>query len=380
MIFKILKLKLLGLILLISISSCAKKIQLTSYLKDNHTWKMFGQSSERKFFVDDTLALPLKIDFITELKGGLNYSSVTTMDGSIFVGDLKGNLYKIEINSGQIKNYNNFKQPILTSIFVSENKLIFPIAANKDKKSYLIVYDMIKGSEISRILVEGSIEKEILPVNQDLFLTTTSGMVYKINKNYVQEWKLNLENLIYSHPAAGDDFIVTSTVDGVIFLISFDGKIIYRIKNENHIRSGFAIDGSRIYFGDDGGFVHCFDKNKKEFLFSRKLDVSIVSIPSIDDENLYIGDLTGNVYSVNKISGKVNWKKHFGGLINNSILIVGDKLVVPNVQKKILILRKTNGEVLQEINVEGRIKLSPVFVDNKLILGHDDKKIIVLTN
>lgn len=341
---------------------------------------MYGQKPERKFFIDDSLKLPLKINFKTELKAGLNYSSLTAMDEFLFIGDLKGNIYKIDLNTGQLKNFNSFKQPIHTSIVVSENRLAFPIAATRGNNSFLIIYDLIRGEEVSRVSVEGSIEKEILPVNQNIFLTTTKGFIYKLNRNYVVEWKLNLGSLIYATPAAGEDFLVTATVDGNLNIINFNGEIIQKIKIDNPIRSGFTIDGTKVFFGDDGGYIHCYDKKENKYIYSKKLDVAIKAIPSIDDQNIYVGDLKGYVFCLNKDTGKLIWRKYLGGLINNSILIVGDKLVVPNLHKKIHILDKSNGKTLEEIECEGRVKLSPIFVKNKLIIGYDDKKIVAFTN
>jgi len=369
----------IALIIFSNFLSCGKKIQLESYLKNNFKWAMYGQFPQRKFFIDDTLKLPLKINFKTELKAGLNYSSVTAMDEFLFVGDLKGNVYKIDLNSGQIKNYNNFKQPILTSIVVNENSLIFPVAASKGRNSFLIVYNLVQGMEKSKLAVEGSIEKEILPVNKNIFFTTINGTIYKVNQEHIFDWKINLKSQIYCHPAVVGEFIVTATIDGTLYFITFTGKIFKEIKLNNRIKSGFCVDGSRVYFGDEGGVFYCYDKDQERFVFSKKLDVSINAIPSFDNESIFIGDLRGNVFSLNKQTGEVNWKKQLGGLINNSILIVGDKLVVPNFQKKIFILDKYTGNILQEIEFEGRVKLSPVYIKNKLILGYDDKKIVALS-
>ncbi len=361
-------------------NSCGKKIQIPNYLKPDNIWSHYGYDSERRFFVDDSLHLPLKILYRTELKAGLNYSSVTTMDKFLFVGDLKGNVYKIALNSGKIENYNNFKQPILTNIMIKENELFIPLAATKEKMSYLISYDLVKGEEKKRIPLEGSVEKEILIVNGDIFLATTSGIIYKIRKDLVEDWKIETGSQIYSHPAAGDKFLVTGTIDGWVYIISYDGKINKKFKVNNSLKSGFSIDESKIYFGDAFGFMYCYDYGQEKFLFTKKLDAPILAIPSIDRENIYIGDLKGNVYALSKQTGDLKWKKLLGGLINNAILIVGNKLVVPNFQKKIFILDKFNGEILQEIELDGRIKFSPVYIDHKLILGCDDKKIICLSN
>jgi outer membrane protein assembly factor BamB len=296
------------------------------------------------------------------------------------VGDLKGNVYRIEMSTGRVKNYNSFKQPILTSVILKENELIVPLAELRGKHSVLIVYNLIRGEETSRVIVDGSIENEILYSKDFLVVTTTNGVVYKLNSDYTFDWKLNLDSQIISQPAANNNFIVTATVDGTIYIISFKGSVIKKIKNKHALMSGFTINDGRIYFGDEGGYIHCYDVDKGEFVFSKQLDAPIRAIPSVDDKLIFIGDVLGNIFALDKLTGEILWKKNYGGLIRNSILILGDKLVVPNYQKKILILDKNTGRILQELEFDGRMKFSPVYVNKNLIIGYDDKKIALLSN
>ncbi len=370
---------LLAMFLCLIIISCGKKILLNNYLKHENLWIMFGRIPERSFYVNDTLKLPLKILYKTELKSGLNYSSVTVMDEAIFVGDTKGYVYKIDLNTGRIKNYLNYKQPILTSIIVKENELVIPIAGLKDKKSILVVYNMIQGNEKKEIILDGSVEKDPILINDKIYLVTTNGFVYKFDKDYNIEWKLDLETSINSHFAGSNNFIVIGSLDGWIFFISHSGKIIAKLKVNHTINSGFSIKNSLIYFGDVEGNFYCLDEQGK-ILFKKKLGSSFRAIPSIDDKMVFIGDLSGNIYCLNRLNGELIWEKNYGGLINNSILIVEDKLIIPNVHKKIFVLDKFTGDLLQAIEMDGRVKFSPIYINKKIIVGCDDKKIITLSN
>lgn len=376
---KIVVKKISILFALLFLFSCGKRIILNNYLKNENSWIMFGQTPERVFFIQDSINLPLKVLFKTELKSGLNYSSVTVMDGSIFVGDTKGYVYKIDLKTGIIKNYMNYKQPILTSILVKENELIIPVAGSKDKKSFLLIYNLIQGDEKKRITLDGSVEKDPILEEEKLYLVTTNGLLYKFDKDYNFEWKLDLSSSINSHIALTKDFIVAGTLSGKVYFVSKDGKIISSFIAQGSINSGFTIKDSRVYFGDDKGYLYCVDKSGR-VLLQKKVGSSFKSLASIDDESIFIGDLSGNIFCLSKLNGEIKWKKNYGGLINNSILIAGDKLIVPNVHKKILVLDKSKGELLQEIEMEGRVKLSPVFVDKKIIVGCDDKKVIALSN
>lgn len=365
--------------LLILFFSCGKKILFNNYLKNEKSWLMYGRNAQRNFFVLDTINLPLKIKYKTVLKSGLNYSSVTAMDGSIFVGDLKGYVYRIDLNSGRILNYMNYKQPILTSIVVKENELIIPVAGLINKKSYLIIYNTIKGDEKKEIELEGSVEKDPILDGENLYSVTTNGYLYKFDKIYNIEWKINLGERINSHIACSKDFIVVGTIGGKIIIISKNGKILHSLKINGTLNSGFTIQNDLIYFGDDKGYLYCID-NSGKIIFQKKLGTSFKSIPSVDNENIFIGDVSGNIFCLNKMSGEIKWAKNYGGLINNSILIVGDKLIVPNIHKKIFILEKASGKILQELEMDGRVKFSPVYIDGKIIVGCDDKKIIALFN
>ncbi len=368
------------LIFLFLFLSCGKKIQLQSFLNNDNLWTMYGRIPERNFYLNDSINLPLKVKFKLELKAGLYSSSVTSRDDFIFIGDLKGNVYKISLSKEKIENVNSFNQPILTSIVVTEKELIIPLAELKNKNSVLIVYDLINGRVKSKIYVEGSIEKEILLLEDFLILTTSKGLIYKLNRDYTIDWKLDLQSCICSTPSASKNFFVVSTENGYLFIITFEGKILQKFKVNHLVQSGFAIENDNIFFGDDGGYLYLFNFNQGKIIYAQKLDTKIISIPSLDEHNLYVGDLRGNIFAINKSTGSIIWRKNYGGMINNAILIVGDKLIVPNVYKKIFILNKFDGKILQEVEVEGRVKLSPVLIKDKIICGYDDKKIVAFSN
>lgn len=386
MLFKeVIHYRILSLIFIISLvlffNSCGKKILIEKFLKTGDEWFVYGKNFENNFYVKDTLKLPLKISTTIDLKAGLNFSSITPMDNFAFIGDLKGNVYAINLSDEKISYYMNFKQPILTSILVQENRLILPVASIKEQSSKIIFYNLIRGETRSININEGSVEKELLMDDKrNVYAVTVNGVVIKINQNHNIEWKIDLKKSIYSQPLIYNKNLILGSTDGTIYFITLDGKIDHQFSIQKAFRSGFSVKDGFIYFGDEEGNLYKYDFTNKKILMMNKLNSAIRSIPSIDDKNIFIGDLKGNVFCLSQATLEINWKKLISGIINNSILIVGDVLLVPDFSGKLILLDKSDGKLIQRFEFKGRVKLAPVYIKDKIITGYDDRKIVILSN
>lgn len=367
--------------IILTINSCGKKIIIYKYLKNEDEWSVYGKNFENNFYIKDSLKLPLKVSTTIDLKGGLNFSSFTTIDNLALIGDLKGNVYAINLNDKKITHYMNFKQPIMTSIIVQEKHLIFPLASIKEQTSKILFYDLLRGESRVVDILDGSVEKELLlDDKKNVYVITVNGFVIKISQNQKIEWKIDLKKSIYSQPIIYEKTIIAGSTDGTIYFITLDGKIEHKFSIQKILRSGFSVKDGFIFFADDEGNLYKYDYANKKISNKIKLGTTIRSIPSLDDENIFIGDLKGNVYSISQSNLEVNWKKSVGGIINNSILIVGQDLVVPDFSGKLIIMDKNKGELLQKFEFKGRVKLAPVYIKDKLITGYDDRKIVFLNN
>ncbi len=365
----------------LTINSCGKKIIIDKFLKNGDEWSVYGKNFTNNFYIKDSLKLPLKISTTIDLKGGLNFSSIKAMDNLAVIGDLKGNVYAINLSDEKITHYMNFKQPIMTSIIVQEKQLIFPLASIKEQNSKVIFYDLMRGESRVIEILDGSVEKELLMDDKkNVYLITVNGFVIKISQNKKIEWKIDLKKSFYSQPIIYDKKIIVGSTDGTIYFITLDGKIEHKFSIQKVFRSGFYAKGCFIYFADEEGYLYKFDCANIKILNKIKLETAIRSIPSLDDESIFIGDLKGNVYSISQSTFELNWKKSIGGIINNSILIVGDVLVVPDFSGRLILLDKCDGKLLQKFEFKRRVKLNPVYIKDKIITGYDDRKIVFLSN
>lgn len=369
------------ILIVLIINSCGKKIIIDKFLKNGDEGSVYGKNFEKNFYIKDSLKIPLKISTKIDLKGGLNFSSIKAMDNLAVIGDLKGNVYAINLSDEKITHYMNFKQPIITSIIVQEKQLIFPLASIKEQNSKIIFYDLIRGESRVIDILDGSVEKELLMDDKkNVYVITVNGFVIKISQNQKIEWKIDLKKSFYSQPIIYDKKIIVGSTDGTIYFITLDGKIEHKFSIQKVFRSGYFAKGGFIYFADEEGNLYKFDYANNKILNKTKLEAAIRSIPSLDDENIFIGDLKGNVYNISQSTFEVNWKKSIGGIINNTILIVGDVLVVPDFSGKLILMDKNNGELVQKFEFNGRVKLAPVYIKDKIITGYDDRKIVFLSN
>ncbi len=365
---------------LIFFISCTKKIQIEKYLEPENKWQSFGYDSSRNFYIRSDLKLPLKQKWEVELEAGISHSSITSISNFVCVADLKGNVYFLNPEIGRILSKISLKQPILTSVIVRERDLIISLAETKNKKSQLVLYDLLNGKVKKTFEVEGSIERELVLHKDFLIATTTSGRIYSLKYDLNKIWEIQLNEELNCHPASSNNLFVTVSLKGNLFLVDMMiGKVLKKIKISSGVNSGISISNNLIYFGNSDGNFYCFTLDGSK-VWQEKLKASVKAIPSIDDSSVFIGDLLGNVYAFDNKTGKKKWETSFGGMINNSILVLNNQLIVPDSKGFIYVLEKLDGGLVQKIELKGRVKFSPVLVKNKVFIGYDDKKIAAYEN
>jgi outer membrane protein assembly factor BamB len=75
------------------------------------------------------------------------------------------------------------------------------------------------------------------------------------------------------------------------------------------VKGGAAISGERVYFGDDGGIVHCVGLADGKEIWSFKTEGSIEATPLILDGICYVGAVKWKHETGDKILGGANWTK-----------------------------------------------------------------------
>ena len=71
---------------------------------------------------------------------------------------------------------------------------------------------------------------------------------------------------------------------------------------------GAAVAADRVFFGDNGGVIHCLGLADGKEIWSLKTDSAIEAIPLILDGTCYVGAADGRLYALDIADGKKKWE------------------------------------------------------------------------
>jgi len=94
-----------------------------------------------------------------------------------------------------------------------------------------------------------------------------------------------------------------------------EAKLAWTFNAGKPVKGSAAIAGGRVFFGDDGGFVHALDLVTGKELWKFKTESSIEATPLIFNDVVFIGSSDAHLYALDASSGTLKWKYETGDKI-----------------------------------------------------------------
>jgi len=249
----------------------------------------------------------------------------------------------------------------------------------------------------------------------EIITGTTDGKIIALDMSGNVKWLYNIQeqvddlelmfldtdnvNSVGNTPYAGDIMgdgssnIVFGTELGYIYLLNFEGKLIWKFKTEGAIRGKVIVsdvDGEkRIIFGSTDGHLYCISKDAK-LIWKFNAASSIEGTSNVYKNSIIFGCKSGLIYSLKLDNGEVNWKFETGSnvvaqpIINNlgsqkDYILIGStdtKLYCLDLQGNIVWTYKTEGAIYSEVT------LSDINNDGKpeILFGSCDNFVYCLNN
>lgn len=370
----LLKYKILFLALPLLLAGCARSVIKYAAVIDEDPYQMFGKSPSREFYLPIDISDSLILKWESEMYGSFPNSSVSVYENLVFINDLAGRIFCYQIDDGkQIGKLKYSSGSVYSTPIPYRNKLIFPVALEKENLTELVIYDYQEGKEDKNIEIPGRVLTQMITFEDEILFTTEIGAAFRYTNTGRKLWETHTRKPTRSSPALIDNLFIFGNDDGeIIALNALTGDSVYVKKIGGAFYSGLTISENTIYAGNNNGFVYALTVNTGEVIWEIDTGERIIMNPVVDEENVYVGNLGGSFYSFNKFNGKENWKSSFTGILNTTPLITNNRIILPNVLFEIHILDKQNGKEIKTIPLEGRAKLSPVIHNNLLFIGFDD--------
>lgn len=193
-------------------------------------------------------------------------------------------------------------------------------------------------------------------------------------------------SFLYSDPLLIDDIIYAGTADdgypkdcGITAVSAANGKVLWKYKTENSVKSDIISTGENIIAQDIEGQVYCLDKNGHE-IWKTELALlgpantanSIVS----DGEHVYCGGQQ-HIYCLDLKDGSKVWDTEttHGNASPSGFILDGNRLIVGSHWNEIFAFDKLSGEKLWSTNEEelSFIIGTPAMYNGNIIITSGDR-------
>jgi outer membrane protein assembly factor BamB/predicted phosphodiesterase len=265
-------------------------------------------------------------------------------EGKLFVPFLKGFVRCFDANNGKMLWETQLPQPITGHLTFADGKLFIPASQflfALNEKGEIIWQRKLGGNLESRPLIRGKNlfigawdknlyalnvedgdiiwQKEqarsryyspatCLPIiwNNKLILTqpydatAKKGGLIALDDKGGLIWQVE-GNFGYSTPVIEGDRLFIASMEGNLYCISSDGKVLWKANLANpFFNSRPVIKGENIYIVSFNDVLFCVDKKSGKIINKRAManDSCCLSTPIIVEDNIFIGDMMGNIYSL----------------------------------------------------------------------------------
>ena len=325
------------------------------------------------------LAPPVDYEKITNVddigyRVGLNF-----FDKKAFIGNLYGEIYEIDAQTGSKKLIAEIDQPIESNIafdgeniYVGSNRgILFKISSNGRiiaKKSF--------GFPVMRVYY----------VKGKLYVGTENDIIYCLNPADLSiEWKflhgefnmLDIRGI--SGMLFGMDGIYVGFDDGSVDKISYKGDLVWEVQASKGTMfidcdSTPVKNDQAVYIASTRGYIEAVNPDEGNVLWKRKL--STYANLQLNIFGVYVADENGYIYCLDNSNGETIWKKRITAKGNIfAIKLVGKVLYAITDQGRLVALDNLRGDVLDIVDIDDDISSPFALCCNRLFVVSRDGSI-----
>jgi outer membrane protein assembly factor BamB len=291
-------------------------------------------TGEAKSYLPDNLELLWRF---TPPKGRFE-STAAIAAGTVYVGGMDGNLYAVELSSGQ-------------------------------KKWTLPTTSTFKASPGVR--------------EARVFIGDTDGRFYCVDASSGKElWHFDTDGEIDSSPNfCGTNVIFGSRDYNVYCLDAQTGTQVWKFETGYEVRCFCSIADTQCYVGGCDQKLHVLNSKTGEQTSEVELDAPTGSAPAISDGVVYLGTESGTHYAIKADLSKVLWRRPADRRVSEDIsspAATADAVIFGARDKLVQALDPKTGRPLWSFTAKGRIDSSPVVVGPLVVVGSADGRLYAI--
>ena len=372
----------------ICLTSCHQLILRQALLPSPADWRFYGGSIGRTNASTDEIRPPLTVAWDNDGGAGFSVYSAAAVSNLLFIGNLKGEVHVMDINTGKEAGMHDFGSAVIGTPAV-DREIMYVALGHKEIS--LIAYDLSDGSIPWKEKL-GDIETSPLLVGDRIYVATVNGKLVCLNKETgftAWEYEIpsrgtsrsaqNSPGMIHSSPASDGNLVVFGCDDGCVYAVSVDnGQLKWRAKALRSIVASPSISGNAVFVGSLDSTFYAFDIASGNIIWKQKLDSKIYASQSVGEKDVYVGTSEGILYSLSRETGNIEWTFKATSVISAPPLLSGNILYVGCLDKTLYAVDATTGELKWKFDAGGRIKTMPIAYKGYLVLLEDDRTVVAL--
>lgn len=323
-------------------------------------------------------APPLALWWEQDISAGIGEGGPLLVDSMLFVGNLRGELYALDIRTGKRHGWVNLGGAIHGSPVIEGNRAFVPLAGSTES---LIAYDLL-GGKIAWRQTLGEIHTSPLFMENRLYVGNTAGVFHCVtSQDGLPAWKYDLPDNstmkgIRSSPAGADHAVLFGADDGYLYALdATTGDLRWRFNAGSAIQATPVLYDDRVYVGTLAGKFVAVNRATGKAEWTYTLNGSVYGPALVDSSLVIVGTTGGDIIALNRMSGTPVWTAGIHAPINSGILGVGEYAYAGTLRKDLIALRRATGDIVWRTTLGGRVKTTPVAGAGCLFVAQDNRTI-----
>lgn len=372
-------------ILLATIIGCSG-LRLNGPLRTSEAdWPTLAKTGLRQSAVNEPLTPPLVQIWEEDITGGIGSGSPLIVDTVLVIGNLRGELYAISIETGKRIGWVDIGEAIEGSPVI-EGSIVYVAISNSNES--LIAFDLTTGKPLWK-RVHGDIEASLLLLQGKLYFGNTNGTFLCVScESGNKVWQFDLPDNkrlkgIRSSAATDGKQIIFGSDDGNVYsLDATDGRKLWQFATGAPIKAAPSISGNVVTIGNTNGRLVCLDLLTGTLRWSVSLQTGIYAsaVYAGPDKvgtggSVIVGTTGGKVVALHTSDGSALWETNVEGVVNSQAAVADNIVFVGTLTKMLFALNTGDGSIIWKQTLTGRVKSAPAIARGRLFVATDDRNV-----
>jgi outer membrane protein assembly factor BamB len=230
-----------------------------------------------------------------------------------------------------------------------------------------------QGNLIWKTRLPESIISDLCAARDRFYVGTTDGRLYAMDSDTGDVlWTFKTDAPVEAACAVWRNSIVQASVDGRIYFLNSEGKLLQRVEAGAAVRVTPLVDGDRLYFGTEDGRYNCLDLRTRRRKWRMRTDGKVLSPSVADAKRVYFTASNTVLYALDKSSGDIAWWAILPSRSPFRPELAGEKVLASSLSPLLLCLDRKAGEEAGRYDSGLEVRSNPVWSAPDIFLAEYD--------